>query len=242
MDITDSVALVTGANRGLGREFTHQLLARGARAVYATARRTETLEALTREYGDRVRPLEIDVTRPETIAAARAAATDVSLLINNAGIATATRLVDGDLDDLRAELDTHFWGTLHMTRAFAPALAAQGGGAIVNVMSALSFISNIDHGAYAVAKAAQWQLTNAVRLELAAQGTHVLGVHLAATDTDMMAGADIPKNDPKVVIAQALDALAEDRFEMLDEVTAGIKQLLSGPPETIYPSLTPASI
>lgn len=237
MNIENSVALVTGANRGLGREFTRQLLDRGARTVYATARRPETLEPLRAEYGDRIRPLTVDITRADTIRAASEAALDVDLLINNAGIATGTKLVTGDLDAVRAELDTHFWGTLDMIRAFAPTLAANGGGAVVNILSALSFIAAADHGAYAVAKGAQWQLTNAVRLELATQGTHVLAVHLAATDTDMMAGADIPKNDPKVVISAALDALAQRQFEMLDEQTADIKQLLSSPPEAIYPQL-----
>lgn len=237
MNIENSTALVTGANRGLGRVFTRQLLSRGARAVYATARRPETLDALRAEYGDRVRTLAVDITREETIQAARDAAADVDLLVNNAGIATGTPLVTGELDAVRAELDTHFWGTLRMTRAFAPVLAANGGGAIINVMSALSFISDVGHGAYAVGKAAQWQLTNAMRLELAAQGTHVLAVHLAATDTDMMAGIDIPKNDPEVVISAALDALVEGRLEMLDAQTAGIKQLLSSAPERIYPQL-----
>ncbi|MGB3376326.1 MAG: SDR family oxidoreductase [Microbacterium sp.] len=234
MNIEDSIALVTGANRGLGLEFTRRLLDRGAKAVYATARRPETLEPLREEYGERVRPLRIDVLDEDSILAASAAAADITLLINNAGIATENDIVSGDLTALRAEMDTHFWGTVRMIRAFSPVLAANGGGAIVNVMSALSFLAHSGSGGYAAAKAAQWQATNSVRLELAAQGTHVLGVHLAATDTDMMAAYDIPKNSPADAVSRALAALEDGRFEVFDEQTAQIKAALSLPAEQIY--------
>lgn len=234
MNIEESIPLVTGANRGLGLEFTRQLLDRGATAVYATARRLETLEPLREQYGDRIRPLRIDVTDQNSIRAARAAAPDVTLLINNAGISTENDIVSGDLDALHAEIDTHFWGTVHMIRAFSPVLAANGGGAIVNVMSALSFLAHPGSGAYAAAKAAQWQVTNSVRLELAPQGTHVLGVHLASTDTDMMAAYDIPKNSPADAVSRALGALETGSYEAFDEPTAQIKAALSLSAEKIY--------
>ncbi|GAA4702862.1 SDR family oxidoreductase [Nocardioides conyzicola] len=229
MNIENATVLITGANRGLGRHFAQQALERGAAKVYATARRPETVDL------PGVEPLRLDITDPADVAAVAAVATDVDLLVNNAGISMAQGLVTGDLELIRAELDVHFWGTLAMTRAFAPILAANGGGAILNVMSALSFRVYPGSGSYAVAKAAEWALTNSVRLELAAQGTLVTGVHLAATDTDMMAGWDIPKNDPADVVRLALDGLVAGALEVLaDSDTREVKQLLSSPPEELY--------
>lgn len=240
MNISESAALVTGANRGLGHEFVTQLVDRGAARVYATARRPEELAALEKLGAPgQVRALLIDITDPSTIGDAAAAATDVNLLINNAGIATTTDLLTGDLSRIRSEMDTHFWGTLAMSRAFAPILGANGGGAIVNVMSLLSFRVYPGNGAYAVAKAAQWQLTNSTRLELAGQGTHVLGVHLSSTDTDMMKGWDIPKNDPQLVISEILDALAAGAHEFLDQDTKAVKEQLSSSPEMLYDGFAP---
>jgi NAD(P)-dependent dehydrogenase (short-subunit alcohol dehydrogenase family) len=232
MNTSNSTALVTGANRGLGRVFVEELLARGARAVYATARRPEALAELARD--PRVVPLRLDITNERDIASVAEWATDVDLLVNNAGIATQTDLLTGEPSAIRAEMDTHFYGTLGMTRAFAPILGANGGGAIVNAMSLLSFRVFPGNGAYAAAKAAQWQLTNSTRLELAPQGTQVLGVHLSSTDTDMMAGWDIPKNDPLVVVRAALDALEAGRSEWLDADTTAVKRMLGEEPEVVY--------
>ncbi|KQQ03562.1 MULTISPECIES: SDR family oxidoreductase [unclassified Rathayibacter] len=232
MDITGATALVTGAGRGLGRHFVEELLERGARRVYATARSLPSLEGLRDD--PRVETIRLDITDPEQVADAAARAGDVDLLINNAGIATLQNLVTGDLDAIRAEMDTHFFGTLAMTRAFAPVLERNGGGAIVNVMSLLSFRVHPGNGAYAAAKAAEWQLTNSTRLELASQGTRVVGVHLSSTDTDMMAGWDIPKNHPRAAVALALDALAAGRAEALDGETAEVKAQLHRAPEELY--------
>lgn len=169
MNVTGQIALVTGANRGIGRQFVLELLERGASKVYATARRPETLE-----FDDpRVVPLRLDLLDHESVDAVAAAARDVSLLVNNAGITTGAALVTSDLAEIRREMDTHFWGTLDVIRAFSPVLAANGGGAIVNVLSALSWFAAPGAGAYAAAKAAEWNMTNGVRLELAAQGTLV---------------------------------------------------------------------
>lgn len=231
MNITHSTALVTGANRGIGRELARQLLERGA-TVYATARRPETIDL------PGVITLPLDITDVGAVRAAAEAAQNVDLLVNNAGITTMQSLMTGDMDLIRAELDTHFYGTLAMSRAFAPILAANGGGAIVNVMSALSFKVFPGSGAYAAAKTAEWALTNSTRIELADQGTQVLGVHLAATDTDMMAGWDIPKNDPADVARAALDALEAGASELLvDDDTRAAKEHLAGPPEQMYPEL-----
>ncbi|MFC7491325.1 MULTISPECIES: SDR family oxidoreductase [unclassified Knoellia] len=232
MKITQSTALVTGANRGLGRAFALRLLERGADRVYATARRPETVDL------PGVEVLPLDITDPGAVRAVAEAAQDVDLLVNNAGISTMQDLVTGDPDLIRAELETHFFGTLAMTRAFAPILAHNGGGAIVNIMSALSFRVFPGSGAYAAAKAAEWALTNSTRIELAGQQTQVVGVHLAATDTDMMAGWDIPKNRPDDVIRVVLDALeAGDLEALVDEDTRSAKALLSGPLEQMYPDL-----
>jgi len=231
MNVTDQIALVTGANRGIGRQFVLELLERGARKVYASARRTETLE-----FDDaRVVPVRLDLLDHESVVAAAAAAGDVSLLVNNAGITTGAGLVTGDLAEIRRELDTHFWGTLDVIREFSPILAANGGGAIVNVLSALSWFSSPGAGAYAVAKAAEWNMTNGVRLELAAQGTFVQGVLLGAADTDMMAAYDGPKADPRDVVRRALDGLAAGSIEVVvDDWTAMVKSSLGGDPAQFY--------
>jgi NAD(P)-dependent dehydrogenase (short-subunit alcohol dehydrogenase family) len=178
--------------------------------------------------------LALDITDPAAVAAAAARAGDVNLLINNAGITTHTNLVTGDLDKIRLELDTHFWGTLNVIRAFAPVLV---GGAILNVLSRLSWVSYHGANAYSVAKAAEWSLTNGVRLELAAQGTLVTGLLLGAADTDMMAGFDIEKTDPAVIARAALDGIEAGALEFVaDEATAQVKAALAGDPRVLYPA------
>ena len=234
MDITGSVALVTGANRGLGRQFAQQLLERGAAKVYATSRRPELVDV------PGVEVLRVDVTDPESVAAAAAAAGDVSLLVNNAGITTGANLVTGDLAEIRREMDTHFYGTLGVVRAFAPVLARNGGGGIVNVLSALSWFTTAGAGAYAAGKAAAWSMTNGVRLELAGQGTQVTGVVLGAADTDMMAGYDGPKTAPEDVVRTALDGVQAGDWEVLvDDWSRHVKAALAADPREFY---TPTAV
>ncbi|GAA3398676.1 SDR family oxidoreductase [Cryptosporangium minutisporangium] len=237
MKISGSVALVTGANRGLGREFARVLLERGASKVYATARTPERIDL------PGVETLRIDVTDPTSIQAAADLAADVTLLVNNAGIATGTNLVHGDLADIRRELDTHFWGTLGMVRAFAPALERNGGGAILNVLSALSWFAYDGAGAYGAAKAAAWNLTNGVRLELAPRGTLVTGLHLGAADTEMMADYQGPKVAPANVVRAALDGIEAGQIEVVvDDWSANVKASLAGDPAAFYGSAAlPAS-
>jgi NAD(P)-dependent dehydrogenase (short-subunit alcohol dehydrogenase family) len=230
MKIAGSVALVTGANRGIGRYFTQQLLRRGAAKVYATARNPESVDV------PGVEVLRLDITDPESVAAAAAAAPDVTLLINNAGTFTHQNLVTGDMDKIRLEMETHYFGTLDAVRAFAPVLAANGGGAILNVLSAMSWMSYDGANAYGAAKSAEWSLTNGVRLELAGQGTLVTALHLASTDTDMMAGQDVEKNDPADVVRTALDGLEAGKIEILaDEFTAQVKAALSADLNALSP-------
>jgi len=225
MDITGSVALVTGSNRGIGRHFVEQLLQRGASKVYATARRPELVDV------PGVEVLALDITDPASVAAAAAAAGDVTLLIDNAGVLSSGSLLTDDLADARRAVDTHLWGTLEMVRAFAPVIERNGGGAIVNVLSALSWFSAPGAGGYAIAKAAEWNMTNAVRLELVRGGVTVQGLHLGAADTDMMAGYDGPMTDPADVVRAALDGVERDATEVLvDDWTRMVKASLAGDP------------
>jgi NAD(P)-dependent dehydrogenase (short-subunit alcohol dehydrogenase family) len=236
MKIADSVALVTGANRGIGRHFVQQLLQRGARKVYATARRPELVSI------PGVQVLRLDITDPASVAAAAATAEDVTLLINNAGVATYQNLVTGDISKIRLEMETHYFGTLNMVRAFAPVLARNSGGSILNVMSLLSWLSYDGATAYSAAKAAEWSLTNGIRLELASQGTTVTGLHLGSTDTDMMASVDVEKNDPADVVHTALDGLEAGEIEILaDENTVQVKAALSADPSVLYPQTVSAA-
>ena len=229
MRIEGSTALVTGANRGLGRRFAEELLARGA-SVYAGARDPGSVAL------PGVTPVALDITDPASVAAAAAATGDVTLLINNAGSSTGAGLLDGPLADVELEMNTHFFGTLAVTRAFAPQLAAGGGGAILNVLSALSWISFPASGAYCAAKSAEWSLTNATRQQLAPQGTLVTALHVGYMDTDMVRRITAPKSDPALVAKLALDGLEAGQAEVLaDEVSQGLQAKLSGGVTALYP-------
>jgi len=229
VNLSEHTALVTGANRGIGSHFVAELLERGVRKVYATARQPELIST------PGVEVVRLDLLDRESADEAARVASDVTLLVNNAGIGTSAPLLTGDLTEAHRHMDTHFWGTLDVVRAFAPVLAANGGGSIVNVLSALSWFVSPGNGAYAAAKSAEWSLTNALRLELAAQGTFVQGVHLGAADTDMMSGYDGPKTDPRDVARASLDGLAAARFEVLvDDTATMVKAALAGDPAELY--------
>ncbi|WP_193045417.1 SDR family oxidoreductase [Mycolicibacterium baixiangningiae] len=211
MELNGAVVLVTGANRGIGAEFVKQLKKRGAAKIYAAARDASAVEA------DGVEPIELDITNAGQIEAAARAAGDVQILINNAGISTGTSLMTGDETTIRREMDTNFYGPLQMTRAFAPVLASNGGGAILNVISALSWFTAPGSGAYAASKAAAWMLTDSTRLELASQGTHVVGVHMGLVDTDMVKGMEGAKIDPADLAGAGLDAIESGAQEVLGD-------------------------
>jgi NAD(P)-dependent dehydrogenase (short-subunit alcohol dehydrogenase family) len=223
MKIEGTVALVTGANRGLGLALSKVLLERGARRVYAAARDPESIVV------PGVVPVALDVTRPDQVAAAAEHASDVDLVINNAGVSRfASLLDDRAADALRAELDTNVFGTLEVARAFAPVLARNGGGTLVNVLSILSWLTAPRIATYAASKAAAWSVTNGLRNELAPQRTHVIGVHVGYMDTDMARNAPGPKSQPEDVAAQILDGVAAGVNEVLaDAVTREVKQGLS---------------
>jgi len=226
MKLDNAVVLVTGANRGLGLEFARQALAAGARKVYAGARDPSTVKL------PGVVPVRLDVTDPAQVARAAADCADVTLVVNNAGIAQLGALMDpGSIDQLRAMFDTNVLGILHMSHAFAPVLAHNGGGAFLNVLSVVSWLSPAGMGAYAASKSAAWNLSNGLRGELRAQGTQVLGLHVGFIDTDMTAGFDAPKLAPAVVVERAYAALAQGQSEVLiDELSQQVKQGLTATP------------
>ncbi|ELP69520.1 SDR family oxidoreductase [Streptomyces turgidiscabies] len=222
MELKGATAVVTGANRGLGRRLAEQLVQRGAK-VYAAARRPETVDL------DGVTPLRLDVTDEATIREAARVASDATLLINNAGISLGTPLIAGDLAAVRAEMGTNFHGPLAVTREFAPVIEANGGGAVLNILSVISWWHPAQAGSYAASKAAAWAMSNAVREELAPRGITVSALHVGLMDTDMTAGMPTAdKADPADVAAQALDGIEAALPEILaDDVTRQVKQGLS---------------
>ena len=222
--------LVTGANGGLGEQFVRQALERGASRVYAAAR-------TGKPWNDaRIRPLTLDLTNPDDAVLAAEAAADVDLLINNAAIAPAGDSISGPEDELRRTFETNFFGTLRVARAFTPVLAANGGGTLLNILSTAAWI-NVPTG-YGASKAAMWSATNALRVELRAQGTQVIGLLVGMVDTPMSARWDVPKVSPADVVAQAYDAVADGSIEVLaDEPTRGLKARLNTRAEELYPWL-----
>jgi len=186
---------------------------------------------------DRLVPLRLDVTDRASITEAAALASDVTLLVNNAGVATGTPTL-GDEDGLRTELEVNYLGPVAVSRAFAPVLAANGGGALVNVLSALSWLTLPTSGGYSSAKAAMWAATNSLRQNLQEQGTLVTAVHAGFIDTDMAATVDAPKVAPEAVVAATLDAVVAGEHEVLaDDVAKRVRAGLSGPLTGLYPAL-----
>ena len=223
MKLANAVVLITGANRGIGQAFAREALARGARRVYAAARDP----AGVRLPG--VLPIALDVTDPEQVARAARECRDVTLVINNAGVAeTGGFLQDDALESARRQLDVNFFGMLRMAQAFAPVLAANGGGALLNVLSIASWINRPLLGTYGATKSAAWALTNGLRHELRAQGTQVAALHMGFVDTDLTRGIDMPKSTPEAIVRAAFDGLETGAEEVLaDLATQQVKQSLS---------------
>jgi len=231
MKIHNAVALVTGANRGIGLAFTRELLARGARTVYAAARdpASVTLPGVV--------PLRLDVTRADDVAAAVARAGDVTLVINNAGIGAFGGFLAPDSEaTTRSLFETNFFGLLRVSQAFAPVLKDNGGGALLNVLSIVSWLNGGQLAGYAASKSAAWSLTNALRHELAAQKTQVTALHMAFVDTDLVRAIDQPKTSPEEIVRRALDGLEAGLEEVLaDERTRAVKQGLSAATASYLP-------
>ena len=218
--IDGAVALVTGGNRGFGRAMVDELLARGAAKVYATSRSPQP------QTDERVVPLVLDVTDDESVAAAARAADDVSIVVSSAGVLLRTPVLEAPLADIQAELETNLFGIIRVARAFAPVLARHPSSSLVNVLSVLSWLA-LGRG-YEISKAAAWSATNSMRIQLRDQGTTVTALHVGYMDTDMTAGLDVPKADPREVARQTADAILSGAFEVLaDELTRGVKSRLS---------------
>ena len=231
MQIEGKTALVTGANRGLGRHLAAQLRDRGA-SVCAAARNPGAVDL------PGVTPVALDITDPASVAAAADTAGDVAILVNNAGSSTRSSLLTGELAGIRLEMDTHYFGTLAVVRAFAPRLAAQGESAVLNILSVLSWVSFPGSGAYCAAKSAEWSLTNALRLELASQGTRVSALHVGYMDTDMVRHVDAPKADPATVAKLAVDGIEAGDAEILaDDLSQQVRAGLAGGVAALYPQL-----
>lgn len=230
--LTGRTVLVTGANRGLGREFVQQLLGRGVAKVYAAARNPATIA------GDdpRVVALQLDVTDPDSVARAAEVAHDVDVVINNAGLSAPTPVLSADTANLRRELEVNLFGPLAVTSAFADRLAERSG-AVVNVASVLSWIGL--GGSYSVSKAALWSATDSMRLDLAPRGVQVVGVYMGYVDTDMASGVDAPKTAPADVVRQVLDGLEGGASEVLaDETARQVRAALDRPVDERYAPFT----
>jgi len=234
-NLAQQTVLVTGANRGMGREYVTQLLDRGVAKVYAAARDSRAIDATD----PRVAPLELDVTDPASIERAADFADDVSILINNAGVARAASVLDPDTTALRLELETNLFGPLGLVAAYADRLAERSG-AVVNVASVLSWIGI--GRTYRVTKAALWSATDSMRTELAPRGVHVLGAYVGYVDTDMTAGVDAPKSDAADVVRQVLDGLEAGDLEVLgDETSRTVRAHLNLPIQDQLARLVPSN-
>lgn len=227
--------MVTGANRGLGKAFVRELLERGAVKVYAAARNPDTV----RVDDNRVVPIGLDITEPDDVRAAAQRCADVSVLINNAGAMLRTPLLAApDLSAARDEMETNYFGALRMCRAFAPVLARQNAGALVNVVSVASWLTSPFNGSYGASKSAEWALTNAARIEMRSQGTLVVAVHAGWIDTDMAATVSDTMISPRDVATQTLDAVEHGDEEVLtDAFTRQVKASLSGGNASLYSDL-----
>lgn len=226
MQLKQATVFITGANRGIGLAFAREALARGARKVYAAARDPASIQLAG------VETVALDVTQPAQVAAAAARCSDVTLLVNNAGIAIlGDFLADGAVEAARAQLETNYFGPLLLARAFAPVLQANGGGAVLNVLSVASWISSPTLAVYGSSKSAAWSLTNGLRHALRGQGTQVLGLHMGFVDTDLTRGLDAPKSTPEDIVRAAFDGLAAGAEEVLgDAITRQVKAGLSAEP------------
>jgi len=245
MQIRESVVVVTGANRGIGAEFVRQLRERGAARVVAGARDASTVAGVGTDpvTGTVVEAVSLDVTDHEAVQRVADAAGDVTIVVNNAGISSAIPLVTGDLAAIRREFETNVFGPLAVTRAFADTLARNGGGAVLNVLSASSWSSFPGATTYGATKAGAWGLTDGLRLELAAQGTQVTGLHMGLVDTDMTAGFDGEKITVADVVTAALDGLERGDLEVLaDEPARQVKASLALDPADRYAGMLPARV
>jgi NAD(P)-dependent dehydrogenase (short-subunit alcohol dehydrogenase family) len=232
MKIEGATALVTGANRGIGKAFAEELLARGAAKVYAGVRDTATIT------DPRLVAVQLDVTDEARVREVAAELSDVDLVVNNAGTGFFNFPLDASLENARTEIEINYLGIVSMTKAFAPVLAENGGGAFVNMLSVLSWFGAPVLSTYSASKAAAWLYSNAARVQLKGPGTEVVGVHVGYVDTDLIAEVEAEKLDPSVVPAAALDGLEAGESEVaVDQMSREIKAGLSDDLKLIYPTV-----
>jgi NAD(P)-dependent dehydrogenase (short-subunit alcohol dehydrogenase family) len=225
-----AVVLVTGGNRGIGKAIVDDLLTRGVKKVYATARKPEP------STDDRVVTVPLDVTDPDSIKALVAAAPDVTVLVNNAGITGARSLLESPEEEIRGVFETNLFGPLNVTRAFVPVIERNGGGHVLNMHSVLSWVSF--GGAYPASKSALWGVSNGLRLELLDRGIGVTGLHVGYVDTDMTSAITDPKSQPEDIAKQAVDGIESGAHEVIaDDFSRQVKGGLSADLAALYPQL-----
>lgn len=236
MEVQGCVALVTGANRGLGKALVEALFAAGAARVYAAARDPGAVRH------PRAVPLQLDVTHDEDVRAAAADCADVNLLVNNAGVMSSLRVLDaGSVKAMQRDIDVNVYGTVAMARAFAPVLARNGGGAMVNVLSIVSWFVSPVNPSYCVSKHAAAAVTEALRLELRPQGTRVMGVYVGLMDTEMTAGIQKPKVSPQDVATGVVQGIERgEDYIRADTRAEQLWSLMHGAPALISRAINPA--
>jgi NAD(P)-dependent dehydrogenase (short-subunit alcohol dehydrogenase family) len=227
--VSGATVLVTGGQQGLGKEIVRELLLAGAAKVYVTSRNPVPQD------DPRIVPVNFELADPQAAAELARVAGDVDIVVNNAGIMTFGPLLADDQDEVDRVFAIIAFGPLRVAKAFAPVLAANGGGALINIHSLVAWIAGFPgSGTYGAAKAALISFTNTLRSELSAQGTQVLGVQLGLTDTDLVRGLDGPKNDPATVAADIVAAVEKGDLELLvDDHSRHFKGALSGPVEAL---------
>jgi NAD(P)-dependent dehydrogenase (short-subunit alcohol dehydrogenase family) len=237
--IEGSVALVTGGNRGIGEAFVRALLAGGAVKVYVAARQPDDADHLVAEGNGKVVAIQLDVTKPDQIAAAAAECSDVSILINNAGaFHNVTLMAAQDLNAARDEMEVNYFGPLAMCRAFAPILKANGGGAIVNVLSSGGLVALPAMGGYSPSKFAGRAATTCIRAELAEQQTQVTALIVGSVDTRMAAHVAGHKERPEDIAKAGLSAIKRGIDELdTDTMAIEVRASLARDPKGLERSL-----
>lgn len=234
MKIQGRNVLITGSNRGIGRALVDAVLERGAARVYASARSGSSLAAIAALRDGRVVPLELDITSPEQARRAAEEAKDVDLVINNAGVLASFGVLAGSPADVQRDIETNFFGLLHLARAFTPVLAGRKDTALVSILSVASLANMPALGGYSASKAAAWSLTQALRAELGKQGVPVFAVFPGPVDTDMSRGFDMPKTPAPAVARAVLDGVEASLLDIFpDAMSRDVGALFAKDPAAV---------
>jgi NAD(P)-dependent dehydrogenase (short-subunit alcohol dehydrogenase family) len=240
MNIANATVFVTGANRGIGRQLIELLLKRNPAKIYAAARNADSLKDLVALAPDKVVPIQLDITNQAQVTAAAAAASDTTILINNAGVLSTGTFLEADLDLARRDMETNYFGTLNMARAFAPVLKSNAPAALTNVLSVVSLANMNIIAAYSASKAAAYSLTQALRAELAPAGISVHGVYPGPVETDMTDGFEMDKADPTAVANEILDGIEANREDIFpDAMAASVADAWLSEPKSLERQFSP---